>query len=183
MGLSDLKNVPCYGSSSQTDIIEASITDGLISCSKTELCFPIRLSESIVRFYIYWKRQNVTAWRKIKYYNSIRNNSNPIASVQFWLNILLDLNTINSTYVQCRAQLNEKEQISRIFGDETMQLPANCYSTPAEKNKDTNIVTYLRSAMLRSLHISLRNEDFPINSDFFPNSVTSVEKGRTPPTI
>ena len=53
MGLSDLKNVPCYGSSSQTDIIEASITDGLISCSKTELCFPIRLSESIVRFYIY----------------------------------------------------------------------------------------------------------------------------------
>ena len=181
MGLSDLKNVP--RSSSQTDIIEASITDGLISCSKTELCFPIRLSESIVRFYIYWKRQNVTAWRKIKYYNSIRNNSNPIASVQFWLNILLDLNTINSTYVQCRAQLNEKEQISRIFGDETMQLPANCYSTPAEKNKDTNIITYLRSAMLRSLHISLRNEDFPINSDFFPNSVTSVEKGRTPPTI
>lgn len=59
MGLSDLKNVPCYGSSSQTDIIEASITDGLISCSKAELCFLIRLSESIVTFYIYRKRQNV----------------------------------------------------------------------------------------------------------------------------
>ena len=55
--------------------------------------------------------------------------------------------------------------------------------TPAEKNKDANIITYLRSAILRSLHISLLNEDFPINSDFFPNSVTSVEKGRTPPTI
>lgn len=49
-----------------------------------------------------------------------------------------------------------------------MQLPANCYSTPAEKNKDTNIIAYLRSVMLHSLHISLRNEDFPINLGLFP---------------
>lgn len=106
MGLSDSKNVPCYGSSSQTNIIEASITDGLISCSKAELCFPIRLSESIVTFlYILKKAKRGEKDRNgiIKYYNSIRNNSNPIASVQFWLNILFDLNTINSTYVQCRG--------------------------------------------------------------------------------
>ena len=106
MGLSDLKNVPCYGSSSQTDIIQASITDGLISCSKAEALF----SHSFIWIYcdilcILKKAKLGEKDRNgiIKYYNSIRNNSNPIASVQFWLNILFDLNTINSTYVQYRS--------------------------------------------------------------------------------
>lgn len=58
-----------------------------------------------------------------------------------------------------------------------MQRHANCQSTPTEKTKIQKFSYLFRSAILRFRHISVSGEYFPINSDFSPNSVTSVETG------